>query len=85
MGVFVENEMMFDELLELKMKTKKLRPLSKSTFDICLATEKLMERYNYKSEKYNHLTDECLSILNYDELFSDSNFDDHPELNHKKT
>lgn len=84
LSVFAENEIMDDELLELEMKTKTLRPLSKSTFDICFATEKLMERYNYKPEKYNHLPDECLRILSYDELFSYSNFDDHSELNHKK-
>lgn len=81
---FAEDEIMEDELLELKMKTKNLRPLSRSTFDICLATEKLMERYLFDPEKYNKLPDECLQILRYDELFPLSNFNEHTELNHKK-
>lgn len=81
--VFAEDEIMEDELVELKMKTKELPPLSKTTFNICLATEKIMERFNYDPQRYKKLTDECLRVLNYDELFFFSNFNDHSDLNHK--
>lgn len=83
--VFAEDEIMEDELVELKMKTKNLHPLSKSTFDICLATEKLMDLVHFEPEKYKKFPEECLQILRYDEIFPFSNFDEHIETNHKKT
>lgn len=83
--VFAEDEKVDSELLKFKMKTKNLRPLSKSTFNICLATEKLMERFNYEPEKYNMIPEKCLHILSFDELFSYSNFGDHSDLNYKNS
>lgn len=85
LNVFAEDEFIVDELLELKMKTKRLRPLSKSTFNVCMATEKLMERFNYEPAKYSKLPEECLQLLDYDELFSFSTFNGHSDTNHKNS
>lgn len=81
---FSEDEFIDDDLVDMKMKTTRLRQVAKSTFDICVTAEKLMQKFDYQPENYDKIPTELLRIINIDDLFSHSNFDTHSELNHKK-
>lgn len=81
--VFSEDQFIDDELVNMKMNTKNLRPVAKSTFDICLGAQKLMERFNYEPENYEKIPIELLRVLNINDLFSYSDFGSHCETNHK--
>lgn len=81
---FSEDEILENDLMSLKMKSKNLRPVSKSAFDLCKTTEKLMERYNYDHKYYKNLSSEVLKVLHLHEIFSYSDFDMHAEDDHKK-
>lgn len=83
LNAFSEDEYIDDEFIELKMKNQKLRPAALSTFQICFAAEKLMEKYDYEPIGKNVMLDEILQIVGLEELFSFSNFSTHGELDHK--
>lgn len=81
--VFTEDEIIDDELVNSKMKTTKLSPASKSTFKICLATEKMMQKFEYKPEMYQNIPKEILRVIDTGDIFYCSDFE-HDE-NHKGT
>lgn len=84
--VFSEDEEHVDDLIELKMKTdNNLRPVSMSTFKICIATEKLMQKLEYQPKKYHSILTDISRILQSDELFYCSEFYTHDENNHKNS
>lgn len=80
---FSEDEHINDEFVNLKMRTKNVRPAAKSTFQICMTTEKLMQKSNYEPKNYDRLTENVLKILSFDELFPFSYFETHDEPEHK--
>lgn len=82
--VFTEDDLIDDELVNMKMNTTQLRPAAKSTFEICVATEKLMEKFNYEPRCYKTIPIEVLRIIHIDDLFPYSSFDNHCETNHKE-
>lgn len=82
--VFTEDDLIDDDLVNMKMYTTRLRPAAKSTFEICVATEKLMEKFNYEPRYYETIPIEVLRIIHIDDLFSYSSFDNHCETNHKE-
>lgn len=82
---FVEDKFIEDDLLSLKMKSSKLQPLSKNTFDICMATETLMKKFAYEPINYKTIPNEVLRILHFNDLFISSNFEKHDKLDHKET
>lgn len=75
--VFLEDEIIDDEFINLKMASKDIRPTSKSTFEICMVTEKLMQIFEHDPKNYGTISTKVLRILNFDELFSLSDFDTH--------
>lgn len=83
--VFLEDEIIDDEFINLKMASKDIRPTSKSTFEICMVTEKLMQIFEYDPKNYGTISIEVLRILNFDELFSLSDFDTHDGAKHKES
>lgn len=84
MRAFSENELVDDDLIILKMKSSKLRPVARSTLEICVATEKLMEKFEYEPKNYEKIPIEVLRIINFDGLFCDTDFDAHSGMDHKK-
>lgn len=83
LSAFAENEMINDELVNSKMKTTKLKPASKSTFEICLATEKMMQKCEYEPKNYQNISEEIFLAIDIGKLFYCSDFE-HGE-NHKST
>lgn len=83
LSAFAEDEFIDDEFIEIKMKTQKLRPAAKSTFQICYVAEQLMEKYNYEPIKNDSMLNEILQIISSEELFFYSDFSTHDESDHK--
>lgn len=83
LNVFAKDEFIEDDLMALKMKNTTLKPVCKSTFNICLTIEKLMEKFEYDSKQYHTIPNEVRRILRFDDLFQNVNFDNHADLNHK--
>lgn len=67
--VFSEDDTIDDELVDLKLKTTNLRPVARSTFDICVASEELMKKFDYDPKYYDKIQSELLRILNIKTLF----------------
>lgn len=80
---FSEDEFIDDEFIKIKMKTQKLRPAAKSTFQICIVAEQLMAKYDYEPIKNDFMLNEILQIVSLEELFSYSDFSTHSESDHK--
>lgn len=83
LNAFSEDEYIDDEFIELKIKTQKLRPAARSTFQICFTAEKLLEKNEFKPIENTALLNELLQIINLNELFSYSDFSTHSESGHK--
>lgn len=62
--MFAEDDAIYEDLVESKMHSNNLKPTSKSTFGICMATEKLMEIFEYDPENYKRIPTEINRILN---------------------
>lgn len=65
---FVEDDLNEDDLLSLKMTSSKLKPSSKSTFEICMATEKLMKKFEFEPKHYIKIPNEVLRILHFNDF-----------------
>lgn len=83
LSAFSEDEYIDDEFIQIKMKTQKLRPAAQSTFQICFAAEKLMEKYEFEPIENSVMLNEILQIISLEELFSYSDFSTHSESDHK--
>lgn len=83
--VFAEDDMIDDEFVTMKMKTKQLPQVSQSVHEICLVTEKIMEKLEYKPEQYKQIPDDVLRILHIDSLFVNSDFSNHSQDDHKES
>lgn len=81
--VFSEDLSVDDDFVQLKMKTNKLNAPAQSTVDICKATEISMREFNYETGRFNQIQESVLLKLNIDDLFWASDFNTHPEENHK--
>lgn len=83
LSAFSEDEYIDDEFIQIKIKTQKLRPAAKSTFQICFAAEKLMEKYEFEPIENSVVLNEILQIISLEELFLYSDSNTHSESDHK--
>lgn len=83
--VFAEDDMIDDEFVTMKMKTKQLPQVSQSVREICLVTEKIMEKLEYKPEQYKQIPHDVLRILHIDCLFVNSDFSNHSQDDHEES
>lgn len=81
--VFAEDLSVDDDFVKLKMKTNKLSAPAQTTVDICKAAEISMREFNYATGRFNQIQESVLSKLDFNDLFWASDFNSHPEENHK--
>lgn len=84
LSAFLEDELVDDSFVNLKMKTIHIHAPAKSTLKICLETEKMMQKYGYETHAFKSVSEGTTHILDYDQLFPNSNFEDHAEVEHKR-
>lgn len=83
--VFAEDDLIDDEFVTMKMKTKQLPQISKSVREICYVAEKVMQKLEYNPEQYKQISDDVLKILHIDNLFVYSDFNTHSQDDHKES
>lgn len=83
---FKEDAVIDDEFVNIKMKTNKMCAPAVSTVQICMATEKAMEKFNFEPGHFQEIISCVHRMLNPDKLFTNTNFSsdtDHANLHHK--
>lgn len=81
--VFYENDLQENRFLELQTETSDVNFPCKSTVEICLLTENILHDFEYRCEDYNQLAFKICSNINHDNMFLQSDFDNHSDDNHK--
>lgn len=85
LNVFLEDELIDDPFVNLKIKTKNIHPPAMSTTKICFETDKAIQNYGYEVGAYSFILDEVNRVLDHETLFPNSDFEQHAESDHKKT
>lgn len=83
LNVFLEDELIDDPFVNLKIKTKNTHPPAISTTKICFQTDKIIQKYGYEAGAYNYVLEEVNRVLDHDSLFPNSEFEQHAESDHK--
>lgn len=81
--VFIENELMQDSFIRFKARKTNATQPCKSTFEICKETESFMKVYEGKPISFNALLVKIMQHLPFENLYTSSHFEKHPELGHK--
>lgn len=84
LNAFKEDAVTNNDFVNTKMKTNNMLPPSKSTVDICKATEKFMEKFKFEPGHFEDILNDVQTHLKYETLFTTTDFDSHDHgTNHK--
>lgn len=83
LDVFNEDITTDDDFVNIKLKTNNLRAPAISTVRICAATERSLKKYGYEPGHFNDIFSDVIGFVRLASLFTVSDFDSHPEENHK--
>lgn len=84
LNVFLQDDFVNDSFLNLKASTNHLPAPAKSTVRICEIAKMCMLKYEYKTGTFDRVLDESLQILESEDLFPNSDFENHSEAGHKE-